>query len=143
MCLFSGAKHLSQYHKMPKNTQIRTCIDVLEVFNQCEVHDFQFKPFWTGIYRKTIRKNRKSVCRWSKCKGFPAFCSIFAVKACRNCLKRKKNGSGLSYITYTFIPLRFLGYFKLLEPFTNDKHHKTSQKLSHLKLRKVHSPKLI
>ena len=71
------------------------------------------------------------------------FCSIFAVKACRNCLKRKKNGSGLSYITYTFIPLQFLGYFKLLEPFTNDKHHKTSQKLSHLKLRKVHSPKLI
>ena len=95
----------------------------------------------------TEKKNQKKSeigVQMVKVQTFPAFCSIFAVKACRNCLKRKKkNGSGLSYITYTFIPLQFLGYFKLLEPFTNDKHHKTSQKLSHLKLRKVHSPKLI
>ena len=143
MCLFSGAKHLSQYHKIPKNTQIWTCIDVLKVFNQCEVHHFQFKPFWTGIYRKKNQKKSEIGVQMVKVQTIPRFLQYFCCKGVSKLLKTKKNGSGLSYITYTFIPLQFLGYFKLLEPFTNDKHHKTSQKLSHLKIRKVHSPKLI
>ena len=41
------------------------------------------------------------------------------------------------------VPLRFLGFFKLLDLFTNDEHHKISPKISCLKLRKEHSPKPI